>query len=65
MPEEVVNSVQFKQRIGGRSVRNQTEEFPHSRSLKQQKMKIRFHSAEYFFMLQSDWLKFQVELNSL
>ena len=65
MPEEVVNSVRFKQRIGGRSVRNQTEEFPHSRSLIQQKMKIRFHSAEYFFMLQSDWLKFQIEMNSL
>ena len=32
---------------------------------KQQKMKIRSPSAEYFFMLQSDWLKFQIELNSL
>ena len=40
-------------------------EFPHSRSLIQQKMKIRPHSAEYFFTLQSDWLKFQIELNSL
>ena len=28
-------------------------------------MKIRSHTAEYLLMLQSDWLKFQIELNSL
>ena len=29
------------------------------------KMKIRSHTAEYLFMLQSDWLEFEIELNSL
>ena len=54
-------------RLGARASTTVTShgEFPHSRSLIQQKMKSRSHSAEYFFMLQSDWLKFQIKLNSL
>ena len=40
-------------------------EFPNSRSTKQQKMKNWSQTAEYFFMLQSDWLKVEIELNSL
>ena len=40
-------------------------EFPNCRSTKQQKMKNWSQTAEYFFMLQSDWLKFEIELNSL
>ena len=40
-------------------------EFPNSRSTKQQKMKNWSQTSEYFFMLQSDWLKFEIELNSL
>ena len=31
----------------------------------QQKMKLRSHTAEYLFMLPSDWLEFETELNSL
>ena len=33
--------------------------FPHSRSVIERKMKVPSHTAEYLFMLQSDWLEFE------